>query len=92
MKFSCSKLGTSFINVKKGIITQFYSQNVPGNHPILKRPTIFGAYQKHLLTHTAGHKLLEEPKYFFLLNLYLKHGISSVYVMVDFICKGYLEM
>ena len=29
---------------------------------------------------------------FFLSNLYLKQGISSVYVMVDFICKGYLQL
>ena len=29
---------------------------------------------------------------FFLSNVYLKQGIGSVYVMVDFICKGYLEL
>ena len=30
--------------------------------------------------------------YFFLWNLYLKQGIGSVFVMVNFICKGYLEL
>ena len=29
---------------------------------------------------------------FFLSNLYLKQGIGSVYVMVDFICKGDQEL
>ena len=35
--------------------------------------------------------LLQTVAIFFLSNLYLKQGIDSVYVMVDFICKGYLE-
>ena len=29
---------------------------------------------------------------FFLSNVYLEQGIGSVYVMVDFICKGYTEL
>ena len=29
---------------------------------------------------------------YFLSNLYLKQGIGLVYVLVDFICKGYLEL
>ena len=29
---------------------------------------------------------------FFLANLFLKHGISSEYVMVDFICLGKLGL
>ena len=33
-----------------------------------------------------------QPCIFFLVNLFLKHGINSVYVMVDFICKGQLEV
>ena len=36
--------------------------------------------------------LLQTAAIFFLSNLYLKQGIGSVYVMVDFICKGYLEL
>ena len=40
----------------------------------------------------CGPQIIRRTQIFFLLNLYLKHGISSVYVMVDFICKGYLEM
>ena len=31
--------------------------------------------------------LLQMAAIFFLLNLYLKHGIGSVYVIVDSICK-----
>ena len=30
--------------------------------------------------------------FFFLANRYLKQGISSEYVMVDFICEGSLEL
>ena len=33
---------------------------------------------------------LETAAIFFLANLFLKHGISSEYVMVDFICMGKL--
>ena len=36
--------------------------------------------------------LLQPKTIFYLSNLYLKQGICSVYVMFDFICKGYLEM
>ena len=36
--------------------------------------------------------LLHTAAIFFLSNLYLKQGIASLYVMVDFICKGYLEL
>ena len=36
--------------------------------------------------------LLQTAAIFFLLNLYLKQGIGSVYVIVDFICKGDLEL
>ena len=36
--------------------------------------------------------LLQTAAIFFLSKRYLKHGIGSVYVMVDFICKGYLEL
>ena len=35
---------------------------------------------------------LQTAAIFFLSKLYLKQGIGSVYVMVDFICKGYLEL
>ena len=35
--------------------------------------------------------LLQTAAIIFLSNLYLKQGISSVYVIVDFICKEYLE-
>ena len=35
---------------------------------------------------------LQTAAYFFLSNLYLKQGISSVYAMVEFICKGYWEL
>ena len=38
-------------------------------------------------------KPLETTAYFFFLaNHYIKHDISSEYVMVDFICKGLLEL
>ena len=36
--------------------------------------------------------LLQTAAILFLSNLYLKQGISSVYVMVDFIYKGYIEL
>ena len=36
--------------------------------------------------------LLQTAAIFFLSNLNLKQGIGSVYVMIDFICKGYLEL
>ena len=37
--------------------------------------------------------LLNTATIFFLANLFfLKHGISSEYVMVDFICMGLLDM
>ena len=36
--------------------------------------------------------LLQTEAIFFLSNLYVKQGIGSVYVMVDFICKDYLEL
>ena len=36
--------------------------------------------------------LLQTAVIFFLSSLYLKQDIGSVYVMVDFICKGYLEL
>ena len=36
--------------------------------------------------------LLQVAALFFLSNFYLKHGIGSMYVMFDFICKGYLEL
>ena len=36
--------------------------------------------------------LLQTTSIFFLSNPYLKQGIGSVYVMVDFICKGDLEL
>ena len=32
--------------------------------------------------------LLQTAAIFFLSNIYLKQGIGSVYVIVDFICKG----
>ena len=35
---------------------------------------------------------LQTAAIFFLSNLYLKQGIGSVYVMVDFICMGYIEL
>ena len=41
------------------------------------------------LTWTITYYCRRQP-HFFLSNLYLKHGNGSVYVMVDFICKGYL--
>ena len=34
--------------------------------------------------------LLQTTAIFFLTNFYLKQGIGSVYVMVDFICMGLL--
>ena len=36
--------------------------------------------------------LLQTAAIFFLSNLYLKQGIGLVYVMIDFICKGYQEL
>ena len=36
--------------------------------------------------------ILETAAIFFLANLYSKQGISSEYVMVDFICYGLLEL
>ena len=36
--------------------------------------------------------LLQTAAIFFLSNLSLKQGIGAVYVMVCFICKGYLEL
>ena len=41
---------------------------------------------------TFNYILLQTTAKCFLSNLYLKQGISSVYAMVDFICKGYLEL
>ena len=38
------------------------------------------------------HVLLHMAAIFFLSFQYLKQGIGSVYVMVDFICKGYLDL
>ena len=35
--------------------------------------------------------MIYHETYFFLANLSLKHGISSEYVMVYFICEGLLE-
>ena len=35
---------------------------------------------------------LEMAAVFFLANLYLKHGIGLVYVMVDFICIGLIDL
>ena len=35
---------------------------------------------------------LETACIFFLANLYLKEGISSAYVMVDFIFMGFLDL
>ena len=35
---------------------------------------------------------LETAAIFFLVNLFLKQGISSEYVMVDFICMGKLGL
>ena len=35
---------------------------------------------------------LQTAAIFFLSSLYLKQGMDSVYVMVGFICKGYLEV
>ena len=35
---------------------------------------------------------LKTAAIFFLANLYLKQGIGQVYVMVDFICTGLLEL
>ena len=36
--------------------------------------------------------ILQTALTFFLSNLCLKQGIGSVYVIVDFICKGKLEL
>ena len=36
--------------------------------------------------------LLQTAAIFFLSSLYLKQGIGSVNVIIDFICKGYLEL
>ena len=36
--------------------------------------------------------LLQTAVIFFLSNLYLKYGIGSVYIIVDFICKDDLEL
>ena len=35
---------------------------------------------------------LQTAALFFKSTFYLKHGIGYVYAMVDFICKGVLEM
>ena len=35
---------------------------------------------------------LETAAIFFLVNLFLKQGISSEYAMVDFICMGFLDL
>ena len=35
---------------------------------------------------------LETAAIFFLANIYLKQGISSEYVMVGFICMGFLDL
>ena len=35
---------------------------------------------------------LETAAIFFLANIFLKPGISSEYVMVDFICMGLLDL
>ena len=46
---------------------------------------LFKAYMKsYILLHMAA--------IFFLSKLYLQQGIGSVYFMVDFICKGFLEL
>ena len=39
-----------------------------------------------------SHILLQTAVVFFLSKLYLKQGIGLLYVMVDFICKCYLEL
>ena len=39
-----------------------------------------------------SYKPLETAAIFFLANLFLKQGISSEYVMVDFFCKGLLGL
>ena len=36
--------------------------------------------------------LLQTAAIFFLSKIYLKQGIVSEYAMIDFICKGYLEL
>ena len=39
-----------------------------------------------------SYRPLETEAIFFLVNLYLKQGITSAYVMVDFICMGILYL
>ena len=36
--------------------------------------------------------ILHTAAIFYLTNFYLKQGIDKVYVMVDFICMGYLQL
>ena len=47
---------------------------------------------RHIQADMKSDILLHMASIFFLSNLYPKQGIGSVYVMVDFICKGYLEL
>ena len=48
--------------------------------------------KRFLKADMKSYKLLNNAAIFFLSKLYLKQGIGSVYVTVDFSCKGYLEL
>ena len=58
------------------------------SHSFLKFLLVYGLLLK--LTWTVIYYYRRQP-YFFLTNFYLKQGIGSVYVMVDFICMGFLQ-
>ena len=40
----------------------------------------------------TAYCFVDVTRYFFLANLFLQQGISSEYVMVDFICMGLLDI
>ena len=46
----------------------------------------------YIKAYMNSYIILQTAAMFFLSKLYLKQGIGSVYVMVDFIWKGYLEL
>ena len=48
------------------------------------RTSTFSVLKAYMLS----YMVLQMAAIFFLSSLYLKQGIDSVYVMVDFICKG----
>ena len=51
----------------------------------IQKPWQFNWYK---MTSVKAYNRWKRQPYFFLANLFLKQGISSEYVMVDFICMG----